>query len=211
MRWLLAFRNSRSYRSAAAWCADRHAARSASAAAPKSTTGDIRDVSITDLPQLTLPNALPLSRERRCHATAHTPYVATARRLQRRVRRHAIHGQQDSTSWSVIRRQVPRWRDMATPIASPTARPIGSHTPKLPVAAPTAVPMPTPRTSPTWIFRVGVRVGVVIGISKCSVRERLTDQHSTASRALSRIGIARTVSPGRSVAVRGYARRAHYT
>src|SRR5678815_3600220 len=32
----------------------------------------------------------------------------------------------------------------------------------------------------------------------------LTDQHSTAGRAPSRVGITRTVPPGRSVAVRGY-------
>src|SRR5258707_15731967 len=33
---------------------------------------------------------------------------------------------------------------------------------------------------------------------------RITDQHSTAGRAPSRVGITRTVPPGRSVAVRGY-------
>lgn len=32
----------------------------------------------------------------------------------------------------------------------------------------------------------------------------ITDQHSTAGRTPSRVGITRTVSPGRSVAVRGY-------
>ena len=32
----------------------------------------------------------------------------------------------------------------------------------------------------------------------------ITDQHSTAGRATSRVGITRTVPPGRSVAVRGY-------
>ncbi len=36
---------------------------------------------------------------------------------------------------------------------------------------------------------------------------RLTDQHSTAGRAPGRAGITRTVPPGRSVAVRGYASR----
>src|SRR5687768_14214860 len=36
-------------------------------------------------------------------------------------------------------------------------------------------------------------------------RKCLTDQHSTAGRAPSRVGITRTVPPGRSVAVRGYA------
>ena len=34
--------------------------------------------------------------------------------------------------------------------------------------------------------------------------ERITNQHSTAGRAPSRVGITRTVPPGRSVAVRGY-------
>jgi len=36
---------------------------------------------------------------------------------------------------------------------------------------------------------------------------RITDQHSTAGRAPSRVRITRTVPPGRSVAVRGYPRR----
>src|SRR4051812_43175575 len=37
-----------------------------------------------------------------------------------------------------------------------------------------------------------------------SLHGRITDQHSTAGRAPSRVRITRTVPPGRSVAVRGY-------
>src|SRR2546425_991343 len=40
-----------------------------------------------------------------------------------------------------------------------------------------------------------------------SLESGLTDQHSTAGRAPSRVGITRTVPPGRSGAVRGYPAR----
>src|SRR5580765_8577751 len=41
-------------------------------------------------------------------------------------------------------------------------------------------------------------------LSRLDDSHAITDQHSTAGRATSRVGITRTVPPGRSDAVRGY-------